>query len=396
MASTGDGDAALVADALDVSPAALRVLGREPLGDGSVAGFEVTDGDSAGMVAYADTSGLRVPAETGFARDDGARVWMHPADPHVPALAPVAYEGAAAALLERLGLRGLRAVEMVGYRPGRRAVLRADLEEDGAARTVWLKTVRPARVERIVTAHRAMSAAALPTPDVLGWSPDGLIVLSSAVGTPATDAVWSAGALLDAVDRLRKAFDRVELAIEARTSLSSRLDWYTERLRAALAGAGDRVDAVAAAATAVLGRTSAERAVVHGDLHLGQLFLDTAGDEVRITGLVDVDTAGLGDPADDAAAFLGHVVASAVATEPDAAAARVWGLANAAGARWGGDPRVLALTRVHLLGHALTAAELGDAASANRLVAIAADLPDGAVGPWDLRKTGLITAFEGS
>src|SRR5690606_14433706 len=103
---------------MEVPPASLRLLSREPLGGGSVTGFAVRETET---IAYLDSSRQSVAAETGFAREDGVRIWLHPADPHLPALTPVAYHGGAGALLERLGLGPLRSIEMIAYRPGRRA-----------------------------------------------------------------------------------------------------------------------------------------------------------------------------------------------------------------------------------------------------------------------------------
>ena len=375
-----DEDAELVADALEVPPASLQLLSREPLGAGSVTGFAI---ESTDTIAYLDSSGLAVGAETGFAREDGVRIWLHPADPHLPALTPVAYHGGAGALLERLGLGPLRTIEMIGYRPGRRAILRVGTDDPAP---VWVKVVRPSRVTRIVDAHRALIAAGLPVPDVLGWSPDGLLVLSHAVGEPATEIEWDAERLLDAVDALRSRLAEAPLDQPARTSLSRRQAWYADRLRAALP-ADPRVDEIARAAEGMLEGAPPVEVTVHGDLHLGQLFL--SGAEHAVTGLVDVDTAGRGDAADDAASFLAHAVTSAIATEPSPAAARVWALAVAAGQRWG-DERVMALTQVHLLGHALAAAERagGDGASADRLLEIAVQLRS------SMTKTDLIDVFE--
>src|SRR5690606_11494128 len=106
----------------------------------------------------------------------------------------------AGALLSRLGFGALEDLALVAYRPGRRAVLRAQ----AGGVTVWLKAVRPSRTERIVAAHRALQHAQLPVPDVLGWSPDGLIVLAAAEGVPAMETNLDASGVVDAVDALRR------------------------------------------------------------------------------------------------------------------------------------------------------------------------------------------------
>ncbi|MGV9768507.1 phosphotransferase family protein [Microbacterium sp. NPDC003461] len=367
-------EAALLAEAFETDPAALRLISREPLGrGGSVAGFEVAHDGGATSLAYVDTSGLPVPAETGLVLEGVARVWTHPADPHLPALVPVAFGGALEVLLRRLGIAAEGAPEMVGYRPGRRAVLRVPADGGSA----WIKVVRPSRIERVVDAHRALREAGLPVPAVRGWSPDGVLVIDQAEGVAATEVEWHPDALLAEADRLRSAVAAATAPWEARTGVPARLPWYAVRLRGALPGERRRVDALSAAAARELAADAAPRVVVHGDLHLGQLFLQGTGSDIRISGIIDADTAGLGDAAEDAAAFVSHATASALLTEGMSGLDRIWALAEGARERWR-SPRVGALAVVHLLGHALAAAERADAPRARRLLALAEAIRDDA------------------
>lgn len=347
---------ALLTDALDIEPDTARMLSSEPFGDGAVTGFALPDD----TIAYVDTSGVAVSAETGWVADAGARerIWIHPADPHLPALAPVAFGETAGILLARLGIEAAGAPEMVGYRPGRRAVLRVET----MAGASWVKVVRPSRVERIVDLHRHLAAGGMPVPEVLGWSPRGVLVLSAAAGTPATDVDGDPAALLDAIDALRAGLARVALPGTARTSLAARADWYAQTL-----GEMDREAAVVArrvAASVDRAEAQAGSVTIHGDLHLGQLFLDADG---QVSGLIDVDTAGAGDPCDDSAAFIAHALASALASAAGPAA-RAREIAQESARRWGDSPRVAVLTAVHLVGHAVGAASTGDRARARRLL----------------------------
>ncbi|MFT4280501.1 phosphotransferase [Microbacterium sp.] len=370
-----DDEAELVADALDVPRDALTPLSREPLGDGTVAGFVLADG----TVAYVDSSGLRVAAETGLVQEGVGRVWIHPADPHLPALAPAAFGDAASILLSRLGIPGAQMPGLVGYRPGRRAVLRVVTDEG----VVWVKVVRPRRIERIVEAHRVLHAHGLPVPAVRGWSPGGLLVLDDAEGEPATETTWEPGGLIDAVGALRARLAAAPLEGPARTSLRERLPWYTAGLHALRPGRRDQIDDIAAAVSAI--PESTDRVTIHGDLHLGQLFVRDG----EVSGLIDVDTAGQGSADDDAAAFLAHAVASALLTEATGgtSSARVWALADAADRAWGGSSGARALTAVQLLGHAVGAASGGDERRADALL-------DYAARAVQERKSPLITGFE--
>ncbi|MGZ8803915.1 MAG: hypothetical protein ACXWZG_01255, partial [Microbacterium sp.] len=120
-------EAPLLAEALGLDAGLLAARTREPLGSGSVTGFDVA-AEGGDLRYYVDTSRHPVAVETGLALGDpaapDARVWLHPADPHLPALAPAAFGHAAEALLARLGIVARESPSLVAYRPGRRAVLR--------------------------------------------------------------------------------------------------------------------------------------------------------------------------------------------------------------------------------------------------------------------------------
>ncbi|MBY6061362.1 phosphotransferase [Microbacterium esteraromaticum] len=371
----GDPDLLLLREALGAvagessgDDAALRLISREPLGEGSVSGFAQA-ADSPEQIWYVDTSRLPVRAETGLAtgsdpaRPD-ARIWTHPADPHLPALAATAFGHAVTALLARLGLVATGELTMVGYRPGRRAVLRAGTDSGD----VWLKVVRPRRLDRIVGAHHACVEAGLPVPTLRGWAPEGLLVLDSAAGAPAAECGWQPHQLLDSVDGLRARIAAISWDRPA-PSIADRLDWYAGR-------AGDHVEAqrlVAGIRTLLANAPVREHTVVHGDLHFGQLFL--ADEDADISGMIDVDTLGRGDAAEDSAAFIAHAVASARLTGAEHRA-RIWGLADAALERWD-DRRVRALTGIHLLGQANSARDHGDMTGAQMLCRGAQSIVDG-------------------
>jgi hypothetical protein len=365
-------EAALLVDALGLEPSLVTASTREPLGAGSVAGFDVVAADSV-LRYYVDTSRHAVRVETGLALGDPsgpeARVWLHPADPHLPALAPAAFGHAAGALLARLGIAGAGQPALVAYRPGRRAVLRVD----AAGGAVWIKIVHPSRVERIVDLHRVLGAGGVPVPGVRGWSPEGLVVIDDAVGRPAQDVEWDPDRLLDAVDDVRARLARVPLAASVQGA-TRRLPWYRERLTS-----GDGCDAERRAAALV---TRLEAAVpldarsattVHGDLHFGQLFL---GGDDAVASVIDLDTAGVGDPAEDPAAFLAHAVASALITASPEGRQRVWSLADRALARWGDDEGVRVLAAVHLAGHAIGALDRGETVMAHTLLGVAEAVVD--------------------
>lgn len=363
----------VLAEALGVASGEVEAQSREPLGAGSVAGFAVADDQY-----FVDTSGVPVPgSEDADARTP--RIWIHPADPHLPALAAAAVGDAAHVLLGRLDIVATGLGEFFGYRPGRRAVLRIPTTEGH----VWVKVVRPSRVARIVESHSVAERAGLPVPRIHGWSDQGLIIMADAAGTPAADVSWRPDALLDEVEALRERITGVAWHHRGR-SVADRLDWYEGR---------------AAPDTARLIRTARdliddaprirEPVVVHGDLHYGQLFLTDGA----ISGLIDVDTLGIADPAEDEAAFLSHAIASAVLTAgPEQA--RVWHLADGAAHRWAGDPRTRGLSLVHLIGHMIAAHEREEPDFAAALDRAASTLAAGRAPSAGRGKSALIPSFD--
>jgi (2Fe-2S) ferredoxin len=385
----GQAEASLLADALEVDPARLSARTREPLGDGSVAGFDVrADGDE--LRYFVDTSRYPVSAETGLVlgspQAPDARVWLHPADPHLPALPAAAFGHAAESLLGRLGIAAATGPALVAYRPGRRAVLRFST----ASGVVWIKVVRPSRVERIVERHAQLGEAGVPVPPVLGWAPEGLIVIDDARGTAAPDVAWEPDRLLDAVDRVRTQIAGVALS-GAVHGAAGRLPWYASQLKSARRGSlATRAALLVERLTSVCAAAPRTEMTVHGDLHFGQLFLD---DEGAVATVIDVDTAGRGDPAEDSAAFVAHAVASALITVSPDGRERVWRLADAAHARWGG-PTATPLAAVHLVGHAIGALDRGDRSMAQTLIHVAEAIVSGRTPSAVRPKSGLIDSFE--
>ncbi|HEY5229421.1 MAG TPA: aminoglycoside phosphotransferase family protein, partial [Galbitalea sp.] len=235
-------------------------------------------------------------------------VWLYPSDPTLPALRTVTDTASTAAVLQGLGITyAPTGVDVVSYRPGRRAVVR--VESDGPR--LFLKVVEPGKAESISERHELFRASGLPVPRLLGWSVDGVIAMTSLPGIEAQGAVSRIvdhAAFLDQLEFLCTILEAVPAVNTARPSLYNRLDWYLDRLTDRLPDDATRIAEVGAA-IAVRGEEGRgfefTPVTIHGDLHLGQLFLDPATPS-EIAGMLDIDTAGVGDPADDAGAFYAH------------------------------------------------------------------------------------------
>ncbi|SFS11884.1 Predicted kinase, aminoglycoside phosphotransferase (APT) family [Agrococcus baldri] len=342
-----------------------RLIAGEPFGEGRIVRFAVDEGPEQGDW-FVDTSRQTVARETGFViRDrDGkpvARIWKHPFDPRLPALRTALDPER----LLRIALAGGSTpgpidARVLSYRPGRRAVVR--LTQHG--RHMFVKVVRPGEAEDLARIHQACRDAGVPAPKVVHWAPSGVLVVRDAPGTrgPVAAASSSASDLLDAVDDLRERLAGVRTRRIARASVGSRIEWHIDRLAALLPEREREVRALAAAVQPNIRREGAPR-VIHGDLHIGQLFFA----EGAVASVIDVDTTGLGDPCDDTAAFIGHATASAVRNEVAGRASDarlLHTLAETAADRWMLEPHTTALTSLHLVGHAIRAGDRsGDAAN---------------------------------
>jgi aminoglycoside phosphotransferase len=359
----------------------------EPTDHGYLRGFQLELSAASGSVesrlvfiepalsAAHSTDVLTVPTGDGH---HSVSVWLYPSDPALPALRTVTDVASTAVVLGRLGISDTPiAVDVVTYRPGRRAVVRVD----SASQRFFLKVVEPVKAESISERHELFRSSGLPVPRLLGWSSDGVVAMSALPGIEAQYAVARIAdhaAFLDQLEFLCSLLEVVPAVNTARPSLFIRLDWYLERLTDRLPRDAERISEVGDA----IARRGAEGrefeftpVTIHGDLHLGQLFVDPDNPS-EIAGILDIDTAGVGDPADDAGAFYAHVIALAesLSDRDLVASAECVRLADAWSARWsrnrnaGFESRARAIAATHLLGHALQPRAADPTAASRRLL----------------------------
>ena len=257
---------------------------------------------------------------------DGTRevqVWTFAQDPGLPSLARAADPGAVRALLASLGEDpGPVRLRTRAYRPRRRAVLEAT--SPGAH--VFLKVLRPGRAEPLHARHRLLAGAGLPVPPSLGWTGDGLLVLGALSGTALRSRLREGGSPAPSGEALLALLDRLPPEVCA---LPRRAPWtegaahYAAVVGAALPAEARRAAQLAARVRELAGDGPDEDAT-HGDLYEAQLLLRGS----RVSGLLDVDTAGPGRRADDLACLLAHVSVLAQMEPAHAVTSR------ALGARW--------------------------------------------------------------
>lgn len=242
---------------------------------------------------------------------DGDRevaVWLYPHDPDLPGLVRAAYPESMAAVLnaykavaEPVAATDLE-LEMIAYRPRRRAVLRVAVE---GGPVFFVKVLRERAFADVTTRHRLLLDAGVPAPGIAAATSDFLLVLHELPGRPLATAVFdaeppcSASDLIGLLDALPPSVARLprrppwaesvdhysRIVASAVPSLAAKLSWITDEVTTGLVGLPPGNEPT------------------HGDFHEGQVHVESG----RVSGLLDVDTVGPGRRADDLACLIAHL-----------------------------------------------------------------------------------------
>lgn len=233
---------------------------------------------------------------------DGASVavWRMAADPHLPGLSVAMNPALVGDLLRQLGVEpGPVSLTVRAYRPGRRAVIEV---RSGAVR-VFMKVVRPAKVEALQVRHR-LALGALPVPRSHGWSEAmGIVVLESMPGHTLRDTLENRDLQLPPAHEVLALLQHVPDPGDGigGSQLRQGARFHRTLLRRLMPELAPRLDRL------VKGITSYQPPVpvvpLHGDFYESQLMVRDG----RVTGLLDIDTVGPGPLGDDHANFIGHL-----------------------------------------------------------------------------------------
>jgi aminoglycoside phosphotransferase (APT) family kinase protein len=243
-------------------------------------------------------------------------VWRWPFDPVLTDLAEMVTPHLASRHLAAL-VGGAPSLEVVAYRPTERAVVRVR----GPEREIYVKVVPAVATPALIGRHTALASVGLPVPRVLAHG-DGWIAMEALHGTTLRDRLKSGSGALPSPDRYRELLDALaSVHVPDASPVRSRIGdapHHARMLATVLPSEASRVDELIDRLTA----TASERhpaGTVHGDFHEAQLVVD---DHV-VTGLLDIDDVGPGDPLDDVGALVAHLrfraMSAAVTGEPGSA-----------------------------------------------------------------------------
>ena len=245
---------------------------------------------------------------------DGERevaVWLYPNDPDLPGLPRAAVPDVLAALLnehrvlDHPATGGDVALEMISYRPRRRAVLKAVVTTSSGPRTFFVKVLRESSYAPTLQRHELLRRARFPAALVAAATADFILVLHELPGRPLTQAIFdeampcTAESMIMLLDSLPSSV----VGLPRRPPWTGAVATYAEMIAAALPALDPQlrwlVDHVSGGLTGV----EPGREPTHGDFHEGQLFVSNGS----ITGLLDIDTMGPGRRADDLACMIAHL-----------------------------------------------------------------------------------------
>ncbi|GAB3544990.1 hypothetical protein GCM10027404_02750 [Arthrobacter tumbae] len=226
--------------------------------------------------------------------------WSHPNDPLLPDLGWACDARSVGPALFGVPTATLTTL---GYRPMRRAVLRAE----GAGQTRFLKVLPHDRAAALHERHRLLLGAGIPVPQPADSPRRDVLVTRPSAGTPLAQRLLADGAtglepevLVDLLKRL----PRTVCSLPARRPWSAGVRSYASAATAVLPSESERISVLASRVESVIRTASAGPVVAtHGDFYEGNLLVEGGS----ITALLDLDGVGPGHLVDDLACFLAHL-----------------------------------------------------------------------------------------
>lgn len=258
---------------------------------------------------------LPVEAETTDGTMLAVGVWRWPFDPAVVGLADAVTPSSCSAFL---GVTGPVQLEVLAYRPTLRAVVRVTTSDGD---TVYVKAVPPAEVAGLVDRHGAFLAAGVPVPRILGHdAARGLIAMAELAGSTVRDRLKAGRGPLPHAAQYEALFAALNAtSLDAAPVVAGRAATgirHAAMLATVLPAERSRLDELGAILRDAADDARARAGVtIHGDLYEAQLVTGSRRRAGVITGVLDLDDAGIGDPLDDRATVIAHLLERALETD---------------------------------------------------------------------------------
>ncbi len=255
------------------------------------------------------------PVDTDTAAEifaDGERevaVWIYPQDPDLPGLARAAYAESMAEVCNSHGVFAHAvapadlSLQMIGYRPRRRAVVRVSTGEP--PEVVYVKVLRARLFDDVVARHRVLAEAGVPVAPVAALTDDHLFILRELPGRPLATAIFAPGdpCTAEALIELLDAMPPSVAKLDRRPPWTDAVGHYARMVSAALPALEPKLDRLVDTITSGLAGIPAGDEPTHGDFHEGQVHVADG----KVCGLLDTDTIGPGRRADDLACLVAHL-----------------------------------------------------------------------------------------
>lgn len=230
-------------------------------------------------------------------------LWRYPEDPELPAL-PIACSPARMSVL----LARSVTVELMGYRPTRRAVVRV---RDADGQVLYGKVMRPAQAADLARRHAMLADAGVPAPRLVLSEPRGLVLATAATGEPLANLIsrgmgGAAERILLSLASVLDALPEEALSLPARPAWAERALHYAHAAATALPEERGRCETLARGISQLLKVTDPGPVVpVHGDFYEANVYIDP--DAAQVSAIIDIDSIGPGHRVDDWACMLGHI-----------------------------------------------------------------------------------------
>lgn len=265
--------------------------------------YEPTPGDVRVEHLVATTAEVEGEIATLRSGEAAIRVWRHPADPRLLGLRQACDPETVLSWLLAAGVPRPQSlhVELLGYRPLRRAVLRASADGDD----YYLKVLRPGYDDRLARRQRLLSDAGIGVP-VLARPAPGVLISRSAPGHTLAFVLVDEGSAPPAAADILALLDALPDGVTdltLRPSWSARMDFHAATARQHVPAEAERIDRLARTIQSILdlGRHG-PTVPTHGDCYEANIFVDGGS-----LSFIDVDSAGPGLREDDLACLLAHL-----------------------------------------------------------------------------------------